>query len=179
MLIETKRLKIRYFEESDSLDLYDYLSDEEVVRYEPYGTYTLEEAREEAKRRTDDPDFLAVALESGKVIGNLYFSKRDFEAYELGYVFSQKVWGNGYATESCEALIKYAFENLNVHRIIATCNPRNENSWRLLERLNFRREGTLIQNIYFSTDEKGNPIWQDTYLYGLLKEEWQNRIEIK
>lgn len=179
MLIETKRLKIRSFEESDAKDVFEYLSDEEVVRYEPYGTYTLEEATEEAKRRTDDPDFLAVALESGKVIGNLYFSKRDFEAYELGYVFNQKVWGNGYATESCGALIKYAFENLNAHRIIATCNPRNENSWRLLERLTFRREGTLKQNVYLNTDEKGNPIWQDTYLYSLLKEEWQNRIEIK
>jgi len=176
MLIETKRLKIRYFEESDNQDLHEYLSDERVVRYEPYGTYTLEEAREEAKRRTDDPVFLAVALESGKVIGNLYFSKRDFEAYELGYVFNYDFWGKGYATESCEALIKYAFENLNVHRIIATCNPRNENSWRLLERLAFRREGTLKQNIYFNTDEKGNPIWQDTYLYGLLKEECQNRL---
>ena len=55
MLIETKRLKIRSFEESDAKDVFEYLSDEEVVRYEPYGTYTLEEA---PKKRNDGPMIL-------------------------------------------------------------------------------------------------------------------------
>ena len=35
-----------------------------------------------------------------------------------------------------------------------------------------RREGHLLQNVYFKTDEQGNPIWMDTYLYGILKDEW-------
>jgi [ribosomal protein S5]-alanine N-acetyltransferase len=55
----------------------------------------------------------------------------------------------------------------------AYCNPLNERSWRLLERLSFRREGTMIQNRSFHADDHGNPIWQDTYAYGLLKEEWR------
>jgi RimJ/RimL family protein N-acetyltransferase len=53
------------------------------------------------------------------------------------------------------------------------CNPENQASWKLLERLGFRREGTLLKNIYFFTDENDNPIWQDTFEYGLLKEEWK------
>ena len=53
------------------------------------------------------------------------------------------------------------------------CNPRNEASWKLLERLGFRREGTLIRNIWFFQDEEGKPLWQDTYEYGMLKEEWR------
>jgi len=40
-----------------------------------------------------------------------------------------------------------------------------------LERLSFTREGKLRENIYFNKDSNGNPIWIDTYEYGLLKED--------
>jgi RimJ/RimL family protein N-acetyltransferase len=79
----------------------------------------------------------------------------------------------GYATESAEAVIKEAFENLGARRIIAMCNPNNEPSWRLLERLGMRREGHLIKNIYFKKDAAGNPIWQSTYEYAILIDEWR------
>ena len=52
------------------------------------------------------------------------------------------------------------------------CNPLNEHSWKLLEGLNMRREGTLIKNIYFKKDINGKPLWADTYEYGILKSEW-------
>jgi len=52
------------------------------------------------------------------------------------------------------------------------CNPLNEPSWRLLERLGMRREGHLIKNIYFKKDECGNPIWADTLEYAVLASEW-------
>lgn len=174
MIIETERLFIRYFEEEDGSDLFEYLSKEDVVRYEPYGTYLYDEAILEAKRRVDDRNYYAVVLKTGKVIGNLYLAEGDFDTWELGYVFNSVYWGNGYAFESAKALITYAFENLRARRIIAMCNPLNESSWKLLERLNFRREGNLIKNIFFFKDGSGNPIWQDTYEYGLLKEEWRD-----
>ncbi|HNX13510.1 MAG TPA: GNAT family protein [Oscillospiraceae bacterium] len=47
------------------------------------------------------------------------------------------------------------------------CNPQNERSWRLLERLSMDREGHLRQNIWFKTDKNGCMIWQDTYEYGV------------
>lgn len=174
MKIETERLFIRYFEESDCGDLFEYLSKEDVVRYEPYNTYTYEEAVLEAKRRAEDKNFYAIELKTGKVIGNLYLAKGDFDTWEIGYVLNSDFWGNGYASESATALISYAFKNWGMRRIIAMCNPLNEPSWKLLERLTFRCEGKLIKNIYFFTDDNGNPIWQDTYEYGLLKEEWKN-----
>lgn len=49
-------------------------------------------------------------------------------------------------------------ENLNVRRIIAMCNPENTPSWKLMERLQMRRKGILLKNIYFKTDKNGNPI---------------------
>ena len=81
--IETERLTIRRFKEEDWEDLYEYLSDEEVVRYEPYQVFSIEAAKREAKSRAESPGFLAVCLkENQKVIGNIYFAKQEFKTWE-------------------------------------------------------------------------------------------------
>ncbi|OQB23383.1 MAG: hypothetical protein BWY11_01988 [Firmicutes bacterium ADurb.Bin182] len=53
------------------------------------------------------------------------------------------------------------------------CNPQNTASWKVLERLNMRREGHLLKNVWFKKDEQGNPVWLDTYLYAILRDEWR------
>lgn len=171
--IETERLVIRRFKEEDWKDLYEYLSDEEVVRYEPYQTFSVEEAQREAKSRAESPHFFAVCLkENNNLIGNVYFAKQEFKTWEIGYVFNRAYQGKGYATEAANAVIEYGFETRGARRIVAMCNPLNVASWRLLERLGMRREGHLRQNIYFKKDKQGNPIWSDTYEYAILKEEY-------
>lgn len=171
--METKRLIIRKFAPDDWQDLYEYLSQEAVVKFEPYETLTKEASKQEATKRSKDDKFWAVCLkDSKKLIGNITLSKQDFGTWELGYVFNQKYQGMGYATESAEFLINDIFKNRNARRVTAMCNPLNESSWRLLERLGFRREGHLIKNIYFKKDKNDNPIWADTYEYGILNSEW-------
>lgn len=172
--ITATRLLIRPFNPEDWKDLYEYLSDEKVVKFEPYGVFTEEECRQEAKRRSQDEAFLAVCLkETGKVIGNIYFHEQGYGTWELGYVFNQTYQKMGYATEGAFAVLEDAFHIGKARRVIAMCNPDNEASWRLLERLGMRREGYLMKNIYFHTDDKGNPIWQDTYEYAILAEEFK------
>lgn len=87
-------------------------------------------------------------------------------------IFNRKYQGLGYATEGVRAILDNAFTNLGARRVTAMCNPINASSWRLLERLKFRREGHLVKNVYFKKDENNNPIWQDTYEYAILSEEW-------
>lgn len=170
---ETERLLIRRFTELDWKDLYEYLSDEGVVKFEPYETFTLEQSKEEAIYRSNDECYYAVCLkESYKLIGNVYIAKQDFDTWEVGYVFNTSYQGKGYATEAVRKLIGIAFKDWGARRVIAMCNPINTHSWKLLERLGMRREGTLLQNIYFKIDQEGNPIWCDTYEYGILKGEW-------
>jgi RimJ/RimL family protein N-acetyltransferase len=172
--METKRLIIRRFSVDDWRDLFEYLSQERVVAYEPYGVFTEETSKQEALRRSGDNSFWAVCLKpKGKLIGNIYLREQDFGAWELGYVFSAYFHGKGYAAEASKALIDEVFNNQNARRIVAMCNPLNEPSWKLLERLGFRREGHLIKNIYFKKDIAGNPIWADTYEYAILAEEWK------
>lgn len=176
--IVTDRLIIRRFEENDWHDLYEYLSDEEVVKFEPYNTYSEDEAKKEAGRRAKDKFFYAVCLDK-KLIGNLYFAKEDFDTWELGYVFNSKYQRKGYASEAAKALVDYAFTHLGARRIIAMCSPKNERSWKLLERLHMRREGHLLQNVYFKTYSNGEPIWMDTYEYAMLKTEWCKQKDLK
>ncbi|MEG2017776.1 MAG: GNAT family protein [Clostridium sp.] len=174
--MKTERLVIRRFQPEDWLDLYEYLSQVEVVKYEPYEVFTEEESKAEAIYRSKSPDFWAVCLkESGKVIGNIYLSEQDFSTWELGYVFNSNYQGKGFAIEAAKALINHMFTEKEAHRVVAMCNPENTQSWKLLERLGMRREGYLAKNIYFSKNKEGNPIWQDTYEYGILKSEWDIR----
>ena len=174
--LETERLIIRRFTAEDWEELYEYLSNEEAVKYEPYGVFTEEDCKEEAIRRAKKDFFWAVCLkENNKLIGNIYFNQqepKEFYTWEIGYVFNPKYWGKGYATEACEVFLKSAFERLNAHRVVAMCNPKNTASWRLLERLNMRREGHFYKKAFFKRDEKGMPIWHDAYAYGILAEEW-------
>ena len=174
--MKTERLYIRRFTADDGEDLYEYLSDEKVVFYEPYPVFSRAEAETEAARRSNDGSFWAVCLvENKKLIGNLYFGRQEpeqFLTWQIGYVFNRSYQGRGYAAESAQRIIRYGFEECGAHRIMALCNPENTASWRLLERLNMRREGHFLKKAFFKLDGQGNPLWHDAYEYAILAEEW-------
>lgn len=166
--METERLQLRKLCLEDLPDFFELMSSPAVVRFEPYDVMNQEEARRELEHRTGNKEFTAVILRNtGKLIGNVYLGRRDFDALELGFLLNEHYWGQGLAQEACRALIKRAFVN-GVHRIYAECDPENTASWHLLERLGFTREGQLKQNVFFRRDDLGRPIWKDTYLYSLL-----------
>lgn len=173
MIAETERLILRRFRMDDAQELFEYLSQPETVRYEPYDVFSPSHARQEAAARARSGDFIAVCLkDTRKLIGNLYLHEEDYGCCELGYVFNARYLHHGYATEAARAMLQIAFVEMGAHRVTAMCNPENTPSWRLLERLGMRREGHLRKNIYFRCDHSGEPIWQDTYEYAILREEW-------
>lgn len=145
--METERLVVRNFKEDDWKDLYEYLSQKEVLRYEPEDPSDEEDCRKKASERSKGNNFWAVCLkESGKMIGHLYFQQGEpleFLTWELG-----------------------------AHRIIAMCNPENIPSWKLMERLKMRREGFFKKKAFFRRNSGGGPIWFDAYEYAILQEEW-------
>ena len=125
IIAETERLILRRYEEDDLEDLYEYLSDSKVVEFEPYKPMTMDEVRGNLDWCISTEEMIAVELkESGKMIGNVYLGKRDFDSLEIGYVFNADFWKKGYAKESCEALITKSFSE-GVHRIFAECDPQN------------------------------------------------------
>jgi RimJ/RimL family protein N-acetyltransferase len=174
-VITTERLKIRKFRENDYTDLYEYLSDKQTYKYEPGKPITIEEAKKLCTERAKGQMFLAVELKAEhKMIGHIYFNKiepQNLLIYEIGYIFNKKYQGQGFATEAIQKLITYQFSKSDIHKITAHCSPKNIKSWKLLKRLKFKREGKLRKNIFFNKDKNNNPIWLDTYEYGLLKED--------
>jgi Acetyltransferases, including N-acetylases of ribosomal proteins len=172
--LTTQRLYIRRLTEQDWTGAFEYLSDPEVVRYEPYSPLTRQECREFAAYAGKTGNFWAILLaESEQLIGQVFLMEKECLNWETGYVFNRAYHGHGYATEAVKKLLGFVFSRENAHRVYANCNPDNTPSWRLLERLGFRREGTLRKNIYFKKDATGNPLWQDTYIYGMVKDEWE------
>lgn len=176
--METERLVIRNFVPGDSEDLHEYLSQKEVLRYEPGSVSNLEECKNMANERSQSNIFLAVCLkDSDKMIGHIYFNQKnpvEFLTWEIGYIFNPKYYGNGYATEACQKILQYGFEDLGAHRIIGMCNPENTASWKLMERLMMRREGHHPKIAFFRRTTDGKPIWHDAYQYAILAEEWKS-----
>lgn len=174
--VRTERLLIRHFQPDDWKDLHEYLSIEEVLKYEPGSVCNEAECKQMASERSQSNRFMAVVLrESNKMIGHIYFNQTHptaFLTWELGYIFNPVYYGNGYATEACRSVLEYAFEVLKAHRVTAMCNPENDSSWRLLERLAMRREGYHRKKAFFNRNDLGEPIWHDAYQYAVLAEEW-------
>ena len=91
----------------------------------------------------------------------------------LGYALARRAWGIGYVQEALPALLDFAFGTLELHRIEADVDPRNDASIRVLERLRFRLEGHQRERYHLMGEV------QDALLYGLLKQEWNNTDQSK
>lgn len=90
---------------------------------------------------------------------------------ELGWVLHPDHSGRGYATEAVRELMRYCFEELGIHRVVATCFADNVESWRLMERLGMRRETYAVRE---SMHRSGQ--WMDTLTYALLDDEYPGAI---
>lgn len=170
--IGTPRLLLRAFQPEDEDDLYEYLSDPKVYRYEPGDPVDRGQAHKLAAEMSTSPDFWAVELlAEHKDIGQIYFKhvdREDLMTWELGYILSPQYQRQGYGSEAALAVVQTGFAAAGIHRVVANCNPENTASWKLLEKIGFRREGLMKKNIFFRLDGNGQPIWTDTYIYARL-----------
>lgn len=87
----------------------------------------------------------------------------------LGYWLDYKHQGAGYMTEALRLVINYAFSELRLHRLHASCLPHNKASIKVLQRLGFAKEGFAKNYLEIG----GN--WQDHALYGLVADDWQQK----
>ena len=177
IMLETDRLLIRSFRENDYADLFEYLSIEETYRFEPGNPVSLEEAKKYALERSNSINWWAAILKNenkGKLIGHISLFQTQperFRTWEIGFIFNPTFQNKGYCTEACHAVINYAFTQLNAHRIVANCSPENRASWRVLEKCGLMREATRRKNVFFRTDDNGEPVWLDSYEYAILAED--------
>ncbi|MGE5703142.1 MAG: GNAT family N-acetyltransferase [Clostridia bacterium] len=174
MQLQTNRLIIREFTWEDWPAVHAYASDPEVVTYMIWGPNREEETKvyvqETLAQTTRHPrlnyDLAVIEKESSRLVGGCSLNVSGSNA-EFGYCFHRSSWGRGYATEVSRELLSFGFEQLQLHRIYATCRPQNIGSMRVLEKLGMRREGHLREHFW----AKG--AWQDSYLYAILATEFK------
>jgi RimJ/RimL family protein N-acetyltransferase len=115
---------------------------------------------------------LAITLrDSGELIGGCGFhiAEPQNRAGWIGYILARACWGQGYATEAARALLYFGFAHCGLHRIWATCDPRNVASAHVLEKIGMQREGHLRENKL----QRGT--WRDSYLFAILVEEFRSQ----
>ncbi len=179
--LETPRLRLRHFVDSDLLAFMAYRKDPEVARYQSWESINDPEARafiqEQKAIQPGVPGKgfqIAIELKAkGVLIGDCYFkiNELDDRQAEIGFSLSHAYQRQGFATEAVSCFINYAFLTFDLHRIIAITDCENAASIALLEHLGMRREGHFLKNVWF----KGK--WGDEYLYAILKEEWQSKCD--
>lgn len=127
VIINTKRLIIRNFHPEDWKAVLEYTSNNEVMKYIPGGLLSEKRAKDLIKENIGKNVEKYPVILKGKnaLIGHMVFHKWSGEkTYEIGWVFNPDYHNMGLATEAARAIIKYSFEELNIHRIIATCQAR-------------------------------------------------------
>ncbi len=91
----------------------------------------------------------------------------NYRSATMGYCLDDAAWGHGFATEAAGALLQWAFDTLDLNRVQAETDTRNTASCRVLEKLQFVREGTLREDCIVEGDVS------DSWVYGLLRREWE------
>jgi ribosomal-protein-alanine N-acetyltransferase len=147
--IETPRLILRGFCESDADDLFAILGDEQTC-LDDGGYHAYESAGDpgfaaDVKYLAQSQEHYAVAeRESGRMIGFVHImpAHRGVEARELGYVLNKDFRRRGYMTEAVRAVTGDLFAS-GVKMIVCTCYDYNTASVRTLESLGFAQEGRI------------------------------------
>jgi aminoglycoside 6'-N-acetyltransferase len=177
-MIETARLVLRPLELADEDDLLIYQSDPEIVRYIPWPERTREQVRagivafKDRTRMAETGDGIVLAIvekRSGTVIGQMsvgIVSREDGQG-EFGYVVARAFGRRGFATEASAAVLDYAFDGLDLHRMTAHIDTRNHASLGVVTKLGLRREAEFRENEWF----KGE--WTSSWIYAILASEWR------
>ncbi|WP_225028901.1 GNAT family N-acetyltransferase [Xinfangfangia pollutisoli] len=170
--IETERLRLRHFRASDAEALFAYLQAPVSSCFLSLKLPDLDAAQAEAGKRGGDEAQIAVALkDSDRLIGDL-FAHAEEDTYAIGWNFNPAFSGQGYALEAARALVAHLFETAGARRLYAYVEEDNLPSRRLCERLGLRHEGTFVDFVSFTTDAAGQPIYETTLQYALLRREW-------
>ncbi|KAB7709080.1 GNAT family N-acetyltransferase [Bacillus aerolatus] len=174
-IIETRRLILREVTTEDANDMFNYLSDKNVVK--PMGLVPCQKVKDvwdeirwykSIYKEGTGIRWGITLKDAGKVIGSCGFLNMLTKHYraEVGYELSKGYWGRGIASEALEAVVKYGYQHFQLERIEALIEPSNLPSQKLVEKQGFRREG-LLRHYEFTYGK-----FDDLYMYSIIKEDF-------
>jgi len=171
MSITGKKVRLRAIERSDVPTFVRWLNDPEVTQY--LAMYMpMSQAREERwfEAQLEDRDGFILGIEAldGKLIGNLGLDRIDWKNSNamLGIVIGEKeYWGQGYGTDAITAMLGFAFQQMNLHRVYLPTYEYNTRAIRCYEKCGFKHEGRMRQ-AHFCDGR-----YHDELVMGILREE--------
>jgi ribosomal-protein-alanine N-acetyltransferase len=179
--LHTPRLKLRPFTEGDTDAIFALQSNPRVLHYWDAPPWNDRAQAERfivrSQEMAQEGSGVRLAIEraaDGIFIGWCGFFKwnPDYRSAGIGYCLDEPAWGQGFATEAAAAVLQWAFDSLDLNRVQSEADTRNIASARVLEKLGFVLEGTLREDCIVNGEVS------DTWVYGLLRREWQPPVRL-
>jgi len=161
--------------------VHELLSDWNVVRYM---SLPHSKTKEDSRKCLDDlmterldSAWLSVvhaiqSVETGDLLGLCGIAVlHESEQGEIWYLVRPDHWGRGIAQKAARELLRVGFLEMNLHRMFATCLPENPASARVLDKIGMRKECHQLKTL------KIHGVWQDCFLYAILRDEWEAGIQ--
>lgn len=175
-VLETPRLRLRPFEDSDAAALFEIASNPNVSRYtlweshkslEDSHTFLRDYAAANYLTGVSDP-YAIMLTETDHLIGSTgaHWASEKNKCLEFGYWLAEPYWGRGLAAEAGRALVTHVFASYDVERVQAHCIAENVASTRVLDKLGLAYEGTHRSALF----HRGR-FW-DLRMYATLRAEW-------
>ena len=184
-MIETARLILRPFRVEDAADAFEYLENPTVNCFACMKLNSLEEAQKAVKEKMVHSEycFAIVLKDTGKVIGEIEAHPESSQpdkaenfaedTFSPCWMLNPACQGKGYAFEAAHAFFDYLFCHKGARRIYAYTEDYNLPSQNLCKKLGMRQEGLFREFVSFVSDPDGNPIYENTIQWAILKKEWE------
>lgn len=149
--IETERLILRRYKETDIDAIYDIITDKRLSTYIKFPELTKEQELECIKewiKEADDSKYERWVIERKKddaIVGNIDVNTvvKKHNYCNVGYTIRYDYWGNGYAAEALEAVSNHLLEESGYYLVECSCNELNKQSSRVMEKAGFKKDGYI------------------------------------
>lgn len=180
-MIQGKKVLFRALEREDFKLLHSWLNNEEIMewaRSRPDNMASMESIEKEFEPdvKGENPNrrtFIVVEKSTGKSIGwaSMRWRSPFSTTADIGLVIAEKdLRGKGYGTEATALLVGLAFDQHNMHKVELWTRADNQAAQRAAIKCGFKQEGRFRETVYF------NGKYHDGLLFGLLRQEYENRM---
>jgi RimJ/RimL family protein N-acetyltransferase len=176
-MIETERTVLKPMSRQDAPALFSYRSLPVVYRYQAWVPRSLDDAlafilRYSAQIAIEEGDWRQLGIyhkAHQALIGDCGFRVFEFRQAEIGYTIAPPYQRQRFGSEVVGSLVNHLFEERDLQRLVASTDPANIGSIRILKRIGFRMEGHSPKSVQIRGE------WKDEFLFSILREDWAAR----